>query len=331
MGRYFHFHLALCGAFAGLAGIASSLAASKTDVSFGVRLIERTVETDVSSQPKIQFFVRLPDGHTLEKPTAKGVLAFCTWQKDPDILRGKLASDNDPLVRYAKKHGLALITWNTAQLWQTGKSYDQISRRELQQQDYDFDFVARAWTRGVNQLCRELKLPTEGWLLYGFSGGAHWGNRLALREPERFLAVCVHVANSYDKPSRSAAQPLWLVSSGDLDRGRENATSFYHDCRDMGFPMVLKIANGLGHAESTESQKVREAFFDYALRVQKRSEETKTPPAQIMNDDLQKSGLVGDVLSQEVYRASEIGKIPAPQRVALPDEIFARQWGYLRK
>ncbi len=306
-------------------------AQSKTDISFGVRLIERKVETGVPEQPEIRFYLRLPEGHAPEKPMAKGVLAFCTWEGEADSLRSRLASDTDELVRYARKRGLALLTWNTATLWKTGKSHSQIGRREFQGQRDDFDKVARAWESGVGKLCKEQNLPQDGYLLYGISRGAHWCGRLALRAPERFLAVHIHVANSYDKPSFAAAQPLWLVSSGDLDRGRDNAVAFYRECRAKGYPMILKVINGLGHANHPEANTLRTEFFDYALRKKERAMREQITPGRLMVAELASSGLTGDVLSQEVYRGADAAKIPEGQRVALPDEKLARAWGFLRK
>ena len=301
------------------------------DVSFGTPLIERVEITREPAQPEIHLIMRLPKGHTAEHPTAKGVLAFCTWQGEADALRGRLANDSDGLVAYAEKHQLALLTWNTATLWTTGKSYDQVARQTLREQDDRFYTVVRFWKVGVGKLCREFGLPEDGFLLYGFSRGAHWSSRLALRVPEKFLAVYVHVANSYDKPMPSAGKPLWLVSSGDLDRGRDNAIAFYRECREKGFPMVLKVQNGLGHAESGESRKLLTEFFDYALEVQKRAKATKRTPAEVMLEKLATSKLTGDLLSQEVIRGEDVEKIPKEQRVKLPNEEFARAWGFLRK
>jgi len=311
--------------------LVSAQAQIKKDISFGVPLYERIEKTGVEAQPELHLILRLPKGHSVETPTAKGVLAFCTWQGEADSLRSRLASDEDGLVAYAEKHQLALLTWNTATLWTTGKSYDQVNRRTLQGQDNAFDKMARVWRVGVGKICREFALPEDGFLLYGFSRGAHWGGRLALRLPDKFLAVYIHVANSYDKPSGSAAEPLWLVSSGDLDRGRDNAIAFYQECREKGFPMMLKVQNGLGHAESNESAKLRTAFFDYAMKIRDEAKQSGRTPAEVVLEALKTSDLTGDLLSQEVVRSEETEKIPEIQRVKLPDEEFAKAWGFLRE
>lgn len=294
-----------------------------------VRLTERVVETGEESQPEIRLLLRLPEGHVPESPRAKGVLAFCTWEQEDASLRKRLMNDGDALVTYARENQLAILTWNTATLWKAGKSFNQISQTERRAQDQTFDAVARAWERGVRQLCKEQNLPQTGFLLYGISRGAHWSCRLALRAPERFLAVHIHVANSYDKAFGSSAGPLWLVSSGDLDVGRDNALAFYRLCQSKKFPIIFKVANGLGHSSSPEIERLRGAFFDYALITQQRA--GKIPPSTIMLDDLHRAGLTGDLLTQEVYRGAAADVVPVAQRVPLPDEKLAKVWGFLRK
>lgn len=294
-----------------------------------IQLLERVAKTGESSQEEIKLILRLPPGHTAETPTARGVLAFCTWEQEEASLRKRLQNSDDPLIKYATKHKLAVLTWNTATLWKTGKSFDQISRQERKNQDQVFDSVARAWERGVKQLCTEHALPQGGFLLYGISRGAHWSCRLALRYPKRFLAVHIHVANSYDKAVGSAAGPLWLVSSGDLDRGRDSALAFYRLCQSKGFPIVLKVANGLGHSGSPEIDRLRDGFFEYAFEAAGLAGDAGA--AAVMLEDLKTSGLVGDLLTQEVYRGAEIHIVPESQKVPLPHEKLARAWGHLRQ
>jgi len=294
------------------------------------KLIEKVVKTGQQAQPEIHFFLRLPEGHTPEHPTVKGVLAFCTWQRQDEILRDTLRNEQSPLVQYAKKNNLALLTWNTAILWKSRKSFNQLNPREENQLDRVFDQVARCWESGAEQLCKDQVLPIGGWYLDGFSAGAHWSQRLAIRRPSWFLAVHIHVANSYDRMEGVSLGPLWLISSGDLDVGRQNAEAFYRSGQKERFPMILKICNGLGHAESPEVNRLRDVFFDYASGVAQRSTPRKKP-STVMLEDLATSGLTGDLLTQMVFRGAAASRIPPAQRVALPDEKVAKAWGYLRK
>ena len=295
-----------------------------------LKLIENVVKTGQHAQPEIHFFLRLPEGHTLEHPTAKGVLAFCTWQREDKSLRDALSNEKSPLVQYAKKNNLALLTWNTAILWKSRKSFNQLTPRVKNELDMVFDQVASSWESGARRLCKDQALPVGGWYLDGFSAGAHWSQRLAIRLPSWFLAVHIHVANSYDRMESVSLGPLWLISSGDLDVGRQNAEAFYRSGQKEGFPMILKICNGLGHTESSEVNRLRDVFFDYASGVAQRSTPRKKPAA-VMLEDLATSGLTGDLLTQMVFRGAAASRIPPAQRVALPDEKVAKAWGYFSR
>jgi len=293
-----------------------------------LKLIEKVVKTGQQGQPEIHFFLRLPEGHTPEHPTTKGVLAFCTWQREDESLRAALSNEKSPLVQYAKKNNLALLTWNTAILWKSRKSFNQLTPRVKNELDVVFDQVAGSWESGVRRLCKDQSLPVGGWYLDGFSAGAHWSQRLAIRLPSWFLAVHIHVANSYDRMESVSLGPLWLISSGDLDVGRQNAEAFYRSSQKEGFPMILKICNGLGHTESSEVNRLRDVFFDYASGVAQRST-PRNKPAAVMLEDLENSGLTGDLLTQMVFRGAAASRIPPAQRVALPDEKVAKAWGYM--
>jgi len=294
-----------------------------------VPLIESTIKTYQNDQPEIDLIMRLPEGHTKEHPTAKGVLAFCTWQRSKEALRATLQSETNPLVQYAMRNHLALLTWNTAILWKTLKKGERVDLFKNAQLERAFDSVATSWRVGVEQLCKEQNIPATGVLLDGFSAGAHWSERLALRHPSMFLAVHLHVANNYEQISDNAVGPLWAVSSGDLDVGRNSTVNFYRECQSRGFPIILKVSNGLGHASNSEIEKFRDAFFDYALDVAKRP--GRKSPASMMLEDLNSANLVGDFLSQEVYHNSSVSQVPVSQRVPLPDVQVAKAWGYLRK
>jgi len=295
-----------------------------------VKLIGKIVMTGQESQPEIHFFLRLPEGHTPAHPTAKGVLAFCTWQHRDESLRAAITNERSALVQYAKKNNLALLTWNTSILWKSRKSFNQLSSREENQLDRIFDQVAGHWESGALQLCKEQCLPVSGWYLDGFSAGAHWSQRLAVRKSAMFLAVHIHVANSYDRMEPMSLGPLWMLSSGDLDVGRQNTEVFFHSAQKEGFPMILKICNGLGHEGSREVERLRDAFFDYAAGVPKRCA-PKVKPAAVMLGDLASSGLTGDLLTQMVFRGSSASRIPPAQRVALPDVKVAKAWGYFSR
>lgn len=301
------------------------------------RFFERQVETGVKEQPTLELYLRLP---AVEPRQIAGVLAFNTWAREREALLGRLKNDQDSLVRFAEKHRLALLTWNTETLWRTGTGTEDLGRWQAQQHDARFDDVAAAWAKGVRALCREHQLPEKDFLLYGHSRGAHWGHRLALRQPEIFLAAHIHVANSYDQPGPGARSLLWLVTTGEVDRGYQAAHHFYHQARALGYPILLKAGLGLGHEESAEIRRLGFAFFEYALAAKKAREariETARQKMQVLNPreppiwakDFQQPPYVGDFLNHLVYPAAQIRKIPPSQQVGIPSAELARAWGDL--
>lgn len=304
------------------------------------KIIRHTVKTYVSAQPELNLFLRLPPGAT-DGSGATSVLAFSTWASASDVLLARLKNSNDPLIKFADQNNLAVLTWNTATLWTTGVGFDGLTLRQRQQYDEEFDPVARAWDTGVQQLVRKTGIPGNGYLLYGYSRGAHWGQRLALRNPERFLAVHIHVANSYDKPTQAASKCLWLVTSGETDMGYAAAREFYKNCLQLGYSMIFKAGTNLGHAESPEIQKISFAFFDYALEIKARRDEMVRAAAKslrplsgdsvlIWQKDFQQPPYIGDYLNQDVYPVTKADVIPLSQRIALPTRDVAEAWGELR-
>lgn len=73
-----------------------------------------------------------------------------------------LRDEKSDLVQYAKKNNLALLTWNTAILWKSRKSFDELNPREENQLDKVFDQVASSWESGAVQLCKDQGLPIGG-------------------------------------------------------------------------------------------------------------------------------------------------------------------------
>jgi hypothetical protein len=302
------------------------LGLTKSETVGKIQIFKRTIATGVSGQPDLSILLRLPKGHTAESPTAKGVLAFCTWQNEESTLKNHLIDSSNNLGKFADENGLALMTWNTETLWKSGHSHEDLDRFEKQALRRDFDSLARAWNRGVSALCKEFALPETGMLLYGISRGAHYAQRLALRLPDRFLAVHIHVGNSYDKLTTKSGKTIWLITSGDLDRGKHDALSFYHEGRERKMPMILKIVNGLGHSSNSQIERLRDSFFKYALEQEKLAPEQGKTAADIVSSALENPPYFGDVLSQQVFPARTASFLPSSQRISLPTEEFANIW-----
>lgn len=266
--------------------------------------------------------MRLPEG-AKDGRDAQGVLAYCTWEQDPQQLILKLddkSVQSDPVKHFAVSHNLAIIQWNCCLLWDRRKSFEELTAKQARTTDANFDKVAAAWERGVWQLNQQMRLPMTNMLLYGVSGGAQWAHRLALRKPAYFRAIHVHVNSSYDAPTPAARRCLWLITTGEVEHGYTAARRFYADGRALDYPIFFKAGEGLGHAGNPQITKLGLAFFEYALgpasRTQLRPEEAP---------------YVGDWLNQTVYPRAWAARVPPGQCVWLPTRELATAWGELRE
>ena len=301
-------------------------------------IVEKEVDTFNKAQPKLHLYLRRPATMDPTSGRIDGVLAYCTWEGDREKIIHRLQDEHYYLVRYADEHHLALLTWNTANAFANSESADERSYQDNVKDSAGFDKLAKAWELGVHALCYETGLPEKDFLLYGLSRGAQWAHRLALRKPEHFLAVHIHVNSSYDWPTPNAKCILWLQTTGEREYGYPAALRFYVKCREMGYPIMFKAGENLGHASSPQIDRLGTRFFDYALDVKaKRDEWTvqagKSHLGKSVSPDLYAfSGLpqaayYADFINQEVYGADQRDLVPVSQRVPLPTKALAQAWG----
>ena len=300
-------------------------------------ILEREENTYNPVQPKLHLYLRRPLSAQKADGKIEGVLAFCTWTKEKNSLIGRLQNKDDFLVRYAEEHRLALLTWDTAQAWSAKESADQRSQQENFQDDLGFDKLANAWERGVHVLCQDARLPENDFLLYGISRGAQWAHRLALRKPAHFLAIHIHINSSYDWPTPAAKNVLWLQTTGEREAGYEAARRFYARCRDLGYPIIFKAGENLGHSDSRQIDTLGLRFFDYALSVKAKRDilitsskslrGKHTMPSTYTLSGLEKAPFFADLINQDVYAADEKDMVPTGQRVPLPTQALAQAWG----
>jgi len=295
------------------------------------RIFTEVIETGVREQPEITLFLRLPPGCDKRHPAA-GLVAFCSWQRDPANLR-KILQGEGGLVRYAMDRRMAVMTWDTARVWRGGVSHNDLTRAQERALDDRFDDIARAWEIGLERFTRKQGVPDRDILLHGISGGAHWAQRLALRKPDRFLAASIHVANSYDAPSHGAGRVLWLITSGEFDGGLATSRRFYHEARAAKYPAVFKMAPRLGHADRSDMGAFREVFFDYALALRDEcaagASGEGTTPADIMRSGIDRAQYVADAFNETILSGPLAATIPPSQRVPLPDARLVDRWQQL--
>jgi len=312
-------------------------------------ILEKTVSTRCAEQPEIKFFIRLPQSASKGvKPN--GVLAFCTWEKDPAALRKGMSYQVDEkgsptgtppglseyMVQFAERKNLAIMTWNTAQVWSVTASSDELQKKEQRAFDRNFDRLASAWSVGLRELCSQLKIPNDNILLYGFSRGAQWAHRLALRKPEHFLAIHIHIPSTFDVPTKNANKLMWLVTTGEREVGYDRAKRFYTQAHAMGYPMIFKAIVGLGHDSSAAADNLGGQFFRYALKLKEDRElgleKDRGGIASLKKDikdwrhDFKDPAFTGDFLNQEMFPREQVDMIPVSLRVPLPTKDIAMAW-----
>ncbi len=304
-------------------------------------VIERSVLTNNPLQPELRFFLRMPPGKGGGE--VDGVFAFCSWEGKREQILKKLQPDAfqkieigntaglkdliSQLIAFAERNNFAVLTWETAQVWSLKPSYYEA--KEEEDREANFEAMASAWEAGVDALAKETGIPNTGYFMFGISRGAQWAHRLALRKPERFIAVQFHVASTFDKPTPEAARLLWLISTGEREVGYRNgdASRFYDECRKLNYPVLFKASKGLGHDDNLEISQLREGFFTYALSIRdKMHERNLEKPSDVALEELNAAPWVGDYTTYKVVPSTASNEIPSANRVPLPTADFVKAW-----
>jgi hypothetical protein len=305
-------------------------------------LIEYPVKTKNAQQPIITLFVRPPIGMTDAKE-AKGVMAMCLLASDISEMRRKLqgldsATDLKGVFQYAEQNKLILICWGSKKLWNSKKNWDDLDKDEAKRIDESFSLSADAWARGIGELNQKYGIPKRNFLLWGMSGAAQYACRLALKKPEYFLAVNIHIPSSFDQPTAEANRVLWCLTTGEKESGHARSLQFYNRCRVLGYPITYKAVMGLGHAWSQKSELIGLRFFDYALGVQQQRDELELQLADPLNalnletlinpwpEEFRNPPFVGDMVNQEMYPQEQKEMVPKGFRVPLPTKEIAETW-----
>jgi len=304
-------------------------------------VIAHVVKTQNPGQPQITLFLRPPQGVT-DGSQVKGVLAMCMLANNVEDIRRQLqgiepGKEVGGIIGFAEKHKLAILAWGSCGLWNPNAGYDEQTRQVNREMDKSFDEVAKAWELGVKQLGQKYGTPQRNFMLWGMCGAAQWAHRLALRKPDYFLAVHVHIPGSFDQPTVEANKVLWLLTTGELYGGYERAKRFYADCRKLGYPMVFKAIVGLGHAGSPAADQLGLEFFEYALNMCDQREtfeksgkgagcglQQGTPQPWLKS--FREPAFVGDILNQEVFPFEQQEMVPVGLRVPLPTKEIADAW-----
>lgn len=285
---------------------------------------EYVIQTGSKRQPQITLFLRAPVS-VENMSEAKGVLAMCLLANNVGEIKRSLqeiesADQVGGVLRFAEKHKLVVICWGSTQLWDPRRNWDELQSKRDALLDAEFDRVAASWARAIDEIARREKIPNRNFLLWGCSGSAQYAMRLALRKPQYFLAVHVHVPSSFDDPTPGASRVMWCLTTGENEIGYERSLRFYAACRKLHYPIIYKAGVGLGHSRSRPTDELGLAFFEYALERAKDKQMASDP------DWFGDAAYVGDIVNQDVYPIADINLVPETYRTILPTKSLADKW-----
>ncbi|QIF02450.1 hypothetical protein [Roseimicrobium sp. ORNL1] len=299
-------------------------------------IAKRAYKTKIPEVPELKLFVRIP-GTLAKGQKPNGILCFCTWQQEDTSLVNRLKSTDDYLVKLADRQGLAMVTWNTADLLSPKVKIYNLTPENEADLEKKFTAFGEEWRNGIKKVCSEFKLEDSGMLLYGVSRGARFAHQISMRYPTQFLAVHTHIGNLYNVPiTKEARNTLWLVTTGEVDGGYSQSLDFYQRGMKEKLPMLFKAGPSLGHASRRDIDTLSVAFFSYALDLRKICAEHKAKdrhsndtPASLFAQHLSSAPYFGDSINHEIVAAAEAANwwVPELQRMALPTEPIAKAWG----
>ena len=295
-----------------------------------------------SKLKEIIFAVRMPKFWTKERddacrkakiPSVRGVLAVCTWESDSDKLKRNISSASGAhkhLVEFADENNLAVMTWSNFGGYSASVSSDEMDKSRAK--DYEFMFNDRLseWELGFKRALNKHNLPKNSALIYGLSGGAQIAHRIALRKPQYFSGIHIHVNSSYDNPTSSAKNIVWLVSTGELEYGYSAATRFYRKMIDLGYAVIFKAGENLGHSANSQINDLSVEFFKYMINFipDYSNPDWKEPPIDKFYL-MKHPTYVGDYMNQVAYPFEKaLGSVASKKyMVALPTKPIAKAWG----
>jgi hypothetical protein len=309
-------------------------------------VVEHVIRTNNPKQPQITLLLRPPIGMT-DATQANGVLALCAIANSVSDIKRRLQTltpkdDLSWVLRFAEKHKLVILCWGSAGgLWPQGKSWHDLTKKDQDEIDRSFGQIADAWTRSVKDLSRKYGFPDSGFLMVGHSAAAQYSIGIALRHPELFQAVYVHIPSTFDKPTTAANRLLWCLTTGELEYGYSSSLKFYQQCRQLGYPIVYKAIMGIGHQGSPYADRFGEAFLEWALMQKAEREkfeeelsnafspikqEWEKNPLRAWPEAYRSPPYVGDAVNQEMFPWEDHEMVPEGFRVPLPTKPIADAW-----
>ena len=280
----------------------------RTDIAQerGVNIISRNL--NIAEHPILRIYVNLIGARDFDGRTR--CFFFCSWKNKHVDLLDDIVKEDEWILKFAKEHNMAVITWNVENLIGSGELIRD--RHEV------LNLFCSQWVEFVGEVCRLYELELNGGVIYGVSRGATYVQALATRYPDLFSAVSTHIGGFFEDEIIAMSSPDWLLTTGSLDCNRDaSLNKFYELRRNGGFPL-MKVVDGLGHELSDDVDLLTKEFFNHALTV---GGEGKP----------QRGGYsVADVISQKMVTNDSVDEgidsIPTERRVYLPSRELSEVW-----
>ncbi len=298
-----------------------------------------------SQLTEIIFILRMPQTWNLERdkalkdkrlPSVRGVIALCSEKSDSNAILYEIARRPGAyihLLDFADANNLAIVAWTNFGAYTSAASTHELDKKNRDSLNSRFEARSEDWEKGIKKILNHYNLPDNGIMGYGLSGGAQILHRLAMRKSKYFSGVFIHVNSSYDEPTKSAANILWCVSTGELEAGYPAAERFYNKMIDLGYCAIFKAEENLGHTTNAHVYALSEAFFTYLITFlpDPLNKDWKAPPVDkfyLMRNPI----YIGDYVNQIAFPFEEAKtKVPKKFMVALPTEPLAKAWGNIMK
>lgn len=295
--------------------------------AFSREVIEHPVRTKVPGVPQFTLLLR-----PVEQGETKGVVCMSVLGSSVEDVRQRIGGGEDQVYRHlsdwADANNYAVVAWGARSLWDASRNWDELGKRQFRSQDAAFDAMAKCWDRGMQELAREHSLPTSGYLMHGVSAAGQFALRLAMRRPERFLAVHAHIPSSFDLPVASGKGVLWCLTTGENEAGYRRSRSFFTAALAQGYPLIYKAYPGIAHSGSKLADELGLACFRYA--VGERNKVLEASGGKSDRPDWKRifaeSPYVADVVNQLVARRENERRLPREFRMRIPCGELVNAW-----
>jgi hypothetical protein len=290
------------------------------------------VKTTYEGLPTVPFYIRRPAKYVPETDPGQRklhrLLLICPYLNNSAVGNLKGEEGTGPLLKMADERGWFVLVPHFDQKY---KKYE-----EIHDQDhfyyYPGIFSGKTVAMAIQETARRYPVDTWRMFVHGTSGGAQFVHRFAIWAPEHVAAVSINSSSWVDAPQKRSACVAWLVVFGETDPCADVQRKFVEDLRDLGAITLVRSypvdGHGINHNQLTANFF---AFYDDLTKDElgKRPDPNAAEPIGSARMPPEKMPLVGDTLNWRYYpnTAEVLSNLPAQNRVFLPTEAIAKQWG----